>query len=76
MGSCLGKLSSPTSGQEQRRGSNLECRSPTAAPESLTDTVCGLQQQQKQKRSGGSLEEIVNQLIRETLVVIGSIVEK
>lgn len=44
--------------------------------ESLTDGVCGLGGPQKQKRGDFNLEDTVNQLIRETLCVIGSIVEK
>lgn len=77
MGSCLGKLSRESTvvvGGGALHSEDNGCR--TAAAESLTDTVCGGGQQLKQKRSGSSLEEIVNQLIRETLCVIGSIVEK
>lgn len=76
MGSCLGKLSreSTVGVGGALHSEDNGCR--TAAAESLTDTVCGGGQQLKQKRSGSSLEEIVNQLIRETLCVIGSIVEK
>lgn len=81
MGSCLGKLSNNQSngGGGAANVGEICPRSPTVAvTESLTD--CGLAQQQaahvKQKRGGNSLEEIVNQLIRETLCVIGSIVEK
>lgn len=76
MGSCLGKLSTERNESHLEDGGDLCRRSPTALPESLSDAVCGPQQQHKGKRGATSLEEIVNQLIRETLCVIGTIVEK
>lgn len=67
MGTCLGKtadedLSNYSTGAVVHRDS--VCSGGTAGF------------REKQKRGTNSLEEVVNQLIRETLSVIGSVVEK
>lgn len=75
MGSCLGKTADcpDVIGESGTRTSPS-----TAMPESLSENIgCGAGGHLHKANPGGnSLEEVVNQLIRETLCVIGSIVEK
>lgn len=71
MGSCLGKTADCPDVVVGGAGEAGNNQRPTTT--AVTESGGHLQ---KAKQEGNSLEEVVNQLIRETLCVIGSIVEK